>query len=47
MVARQSPELLQAALEAMQQAENPATDTAHDDEESTRNRRLNDSRFDS
>ena len=47
MVTRQSPELLQAALEAMQQAENPATDTAEDDEESARKRRLDDSRFDS
>jgi hypothetical protein len=46
MVARQSPELLQAALEAMQQAENPATDTAEDDEKSARKRRLDDSRFD-
>lgn len=45
MVARQSPELLQAALDAMQQAEISPAETPNTDDESSRKRRLDDSRF--
>jgi hypothetical protein len=45
LVTRQPPELLQAALDAMQQAENSPTETPHDNDENNRKRRLDDSRF--
>jgi len=47
MVTRQPPELLQAALEAMVQAENISSKPSNDDDESSRKRHLDNSRFDS